>query len=192
MSRKLFITLILILFLLPFVSWYYLQQGLNWRKEAQDVMNGKEAFPEGEWSDLHGKKLSNDQLENHVTLVARLSCDDKQENSMVLEKFYDQFKETKKANFILLDSCYSGTANLDSAKIDWYVFSCQDTTDFCRLLSAAWPAGKTHALVDRNKIIRSYYHADTEDEKRVLLEHMALLLPRDRSEKVELKRGIRK
>jgi len=58
MSRKFLITVILILFLLPFVSWYYLQSGLNWRKQAQVIMSGKQPFPEGEWTDQSGKILS--------------------------------------------------------------------------------------------------------------------------------------
>jgi hypothetical protein len=44
-------------------------------------------------------------------------------------------------------------------------------------------------LVDRHAVIRSYYAGQTKDEKKQLVEHMALLIPRERSDKVELKRG---
>ena len=47
MSKKFLVTIVLILFLLPFVSWYYLQSGLDWRKDAQAVMNGTNPFPSG-------------------------------------------------------------------------------------------------------------------------------------------------
>ncbi|MDQ3016628.1 MAG: hypothetical protein M3R25_07920, partial [Bacteroidota bacterium] len=53
----------------------------------------------------------------------------------------------------------------------------------------AWPEGKSFALIDQDKVVRSFYAANTKEEKRLLLEHMALLLPRERSDKVELKRG---
>ena len=74
MSRKFLVTIVLILFLLPFVSWYYLQSGLNWRKKAQEVMNGTEVFPVGKYLMADGRMLTPDSLENHVTLVAFLPC----------------------------------------------------------------------------------------------------------------------
>lgn len=152
-------------------------------------MNGTELFPSGEWVDLSGKKLSAAQLENHVTLITRASCDESNDISAILDEFYDQFKETNKANVVILDSCQVNSSFLGHGKTNWYVFSCLDSISLCQSLHSRWPQGKSHALVDKNMIIRSYYASETEDEKRILLEHMALLLPRDRSEKIELKRG---
>ncbi len=190
MAMKFLITVILILFLLPFVSWYYLKSGLNWRKQAQAVMSGNHPFPEGEWIDQSGKRFSTDQLAEHVTIVTLLKCENLESISGTIEAFYNQFKETKKANFIILNTCKDKpSALVDSMKMAWYVFECGDSTDLCDLLIPNWPPGKTHALIDRHKIIRSYYAEATKDEKRILLEHMALLLPRERSDQIELKRG---
>lgn len=188
MSRKFLVTIVLILFILPFVSWYYLQRGLEWRKEAQKIMKGTDPFPEGKWQEPGGRTFSTTQLEDHVSLITFLSCDQSEEIIATLNKFHDQFKETKKANFIILDSCNTGGI-IDRTKDGWYVFQCSDSLSLCNLLLRSWPQGKTHALVDKDKKIRSYYSSATLDEKRLLLEHMALLLPRERSEKVELKRG---
>jgi hypothetical protein len=190
MSRKFLITAILLLFLLPFVSWYYLQSGLKWRKEAQVIMSGKQPFPEGEWKDEAGRNLSSSQLAEHVTIVTLLSCENRDSMASTLEKFYHQFKETRKANFIVLDTCQTIQAMLvDSLRTDWYYFKCNGSITLCQQLLLNWPSGKTHALIDRNKIIRSYYAEQTKDEKRMLLEHMALLLPRERSDQIILKRG---
>jgi len=190
MSRKFLVTIILILFILPFVSWYYLQRGLDWRKEAQAVMNGTDQFPQGDWTDINGHAFTADLLEGHVTLVSLVHCDQSKEISETLDQFYDQFKETKKANFIILSYCSTDTVDVDEAgRVDWYPFSCTDSTSLCSILTFKWPEGMNYALVDKRKVIRSYYAGKTKEEKRVLLEHMALLLPRERSEKVELKRG---
>ena len=190
MSRKFLVTIILILFILPFVSWYYLQRGLDWRKEAQSVMKGTDPFPVGDWTDINGHIFTPEQLEEHVTLVARIHCDQSKEISATLDQFYDQFKETKKANFIILDFCASDSAGMrNSKRMEWYPFLCSDSSTICNKLMAKWPDGMNYALVDKRKVIRSYYPGNRKEEKRVLLEHMALLLPRDRSEKVELKRG---
>ncbi len=193
MSRKFYVTLILILFLLPLVSWYYLQSGLTWRKNAQDHMKGTESFPSGQWVDTDQRSLTSDSLSEYVTLVTRIDCDQSADLSNTLDQFYTQFKETKKTAYIILDECgIDSLAYTDLRKQTWYVFSCQDSTGLCARLLKNWPAGTTHALVDKKQLIRSYYSSATNDDKRILLEHMALLLPRERSEKVELKRGNQK
>ena len=69
MSRKFLVTIILILFLLPFVSWYYLQSGLNWRKAAQEVMHGTTPFPAVKYDNGNGLKFSNELLEEHVSFT---------------------------------------------------------------------------------------------------------------------------
>lgn len=192
-GRKLFITLILILFLLPFVSWYYLQRGLDWRKKAQEIMKGTMPFPEGQWKDVNDDLFSSTQLQEKVTLIARINCEQIPEADSTLTKFYKQFRETKKAAYILLMECDTifnpgGAMPLQ----DWHVFNCADSVSICDQLLDAWPEGASYGLVDKEGIIRSYYPGHSNEEKKLLLEHMALLLPRERSEKVELKRGERK
>ena len=192
MSKNLVVTLVLILFLLPFVSWYYLNRGLSYRKEAQKIMSGTQPFPEGQWMDAAENQFDPKQIDERVTLITFLPCDKLSDYSVLLNQFYEQFKDTKKASFILLDSCNASATFLDAAKSNWHVMSCNDSINLCDPLLKSWPVGKTHALIDRERTIRSYYASSTEDEKRLLLEHMALLIPRERSEKVELKRGQKK
>ncbi|MFZ1679260.1 MAG: hypothetical protein WAT91_18395 [Saprospiraceae bacterium] len=193
MSRKIYITVILMLFLLPFVSWYYLQSGLNWRKQAQAIMSGTLPFPEGKWKDNSGRMLSSLDLAEHVSLVTLVTCENEETVANTLDSLYKQFRETKKSNFIILNQCKERPDLFaDSTRTSWYVFTCGDSTQLCDLLMAFWPVGKTHALIDRNKVIRAYYDEVTKDEKRILLEHMALLLPKDRSDQIELKRGSEK
>lgn len=194
MSRKFLVTIVLILFLLPFVSWYYLQSGLDWRKDAQAVMNGTNPFPSGDCVLADGRKFSADSLEGRVTLVTYASCDsDEKGQQDVLEALYTQFKETGKAAFVILDTCQAGSGNLlQEPHKTWYVIPCVDTIATCIGLKSLWEKDKIFALVDRKGVIRSYYAVNTTDEKRMLVEHMSLLLPRERQEKVELKRGDKK
>ena len=155
-------------------------------------MSGTEHFPTGEWIATGGQTLNTSQLEQRVSIVALLNCNNFQQVSQTLDEFYKQFKETQKSIFIVLDQCGKTDSQVPiTARSDWYDFSCTDSVGLCGILLGKWPIGKTYALIDRHQVIRSYYSANTADEKRILLEHMALLLPRDRSEKVELKRGDR-
>jgi hypothetical protein len=43
-------------------------------------------------------------------------------------------------------------------------------------------------LVDKNQIIRNYYHVDKTDEVKRMVEHIALLLPRDVKPDFEMKK----
>ena len=192
MPRKLLVTLILILFLFPFVSWYYLKRGLEWRKEAQAIMNGTTPVTVRDWYDKDHKLFSTADLENNVTLISRFTCDNTVAQQELLAELYDQFKETKKAHFILLDECATAPLQSDATKSNWHIVSCGDSLQQCDALIPAWPDGKSHALVDRHAVVRSFYSSTTVAEKRLLLEHMALLIPRERSDKVELKRGHNK
>lgn len=189
MTRKFTITLVLILFLLPFGSWYYLNSGLKWRQKAETDLSGTTVFPLPLMVQ-DSQFLTSDQLQDHVSLVTLTNCNVSQDVQDLLTGFYDQFKETKKANFIFIDTCGNTDLNwTQTILIGKYIASCQSPSTVCKALMTSWPADKSFALVDRHGKIRKYYSANTDDERRILLEHMALLLPRDRSDKVELKRG---
>ena len=194
MSRKFVLTIVLILFLLPFVSWYYLNSGLEWRKQAQEIMSGTQPFPSGEFISIDDRKLTSDSLDQRVSLVSFLPCGEDVKGQMgVIDVIYNQFKETNKATYILLDSCLTPPATYpELTRKNWYILPCPDSLVMFQSLKKDWPEGKTFALVDRKGIIRSYYAINTKDEKRILVEHMSLLLPRERQEKVELKRGDKK
>lgn len=190
MSRKFVVTIVLILFLLPFVSWYYLQSGLNWRKKAQEVMNGNELFPQIAITLTDGRPYPTDSLQDKVTLVCFRPCEPFDEQAQVLEQLYNQFKDTGKAKFLLMDSCIvESGAGVDSHRKGIVPASCSANHEVCESLKNSWPSDKPFALVDRKGVIRSYYGIGSNEEKRILVEHMSLLLPRDRQEKVELKRG---
>jgi len=193
MSRKITITLLFFLFLLPFVSWYYLRSGLEWRKKAQAVLNGTKEFPELQFRSTSGILLEKTQLENHVSLVVMVKCNDLSSQMELVQTLYLQFKETKKANFFFLDTCQQKLLVIpDTLKENIYALSCPDSLNTCSELLHDWPPGDQFALVDRHGIIRAYYTADTHDEKKMLVEHMAILIPRDYTEKVELKRDAEK
>jgi len=193
MSRKLTVTLVFFIFLLPFVSWYYLRSGLEWRKNVQSVLNGKQELPELSFRSKTGIPLEKSQLENHVSLVVLVSCDSLVSQMDLVKTLYLQFKDTQKANFLFVDTCQLDSLILpDTIKENIYTFQCNDTLAVCDSLLMNWSPGSQFALVDRHGIIRAYYPARTHDEKKMLVEHMAILIPRDYTEKVQLKRDAEK
>jgi hypothetical protein len=193
MSRKLTVTLVFFIFLLPFVSWYYLRSGLEWRKNVQAVMNGKRELPELPFRSRAGIPLEKSQLENHVSLVVLVSCDSLSSQMDLVKTLYLQFKDTQKANFLFVDTCQLDSFLLpDTLKESIYTLQCNDTLASCDSLLDNWSPGSQFALVDRHGIVRAYYTARNHDEKKMLVEHMAILIPRDYTEKVQLKRDAEK
>jgi hypothetical protein len=189
-SRKLTVTLVLILFLLPIGSWYYLKSGLKWRQQVQAAMNGTTPVTGLPYYTTIGTRLTEEELTEHVTLLTIIDCGDEGTQRDLITRFYNQFKETKKANFIFFDTCSVAAGSwIDSLPQYSYTIDCSDSLNQCTRLLQPWPAGKSYALVDRKGIIRSYYDAASTDDKRIMLEHMALLIPREHGDKVELKRG---
>jgi hypothetical protein len=189
-SRKLTVTLVLILFLLPIGSWYYLKSGLKWRQQVQSAMSGTTPVTGLPFYTTIDKRLTEEQFLDHVTLFTIVDCQDNGVQRELITRFYKQFKETKKANFIFFDTCTVAAGSwIDSIPRYSYTIDCKDSLNQCSALFQSWPAGKSYALVDRKGIIRSYYDAISTENKRIMLEHMALLIPREHGDKVELKRG---
>ena len=153
-------------------------------------MSGTTPFPTGEYRDADGDVLTPDSLAFHASILSFRSCDtDADEKAGVLERIYDQFKDTRKINFIILDSCQVDGSKDPMKRKSWFAISCSSSMPLCHEVRHLWPADKAFALIDRHGIIRSYYGIQSDEEKRVLVEHLSLLMPGDRQEKVELKRG---
>jgi len=190
MKRKFLVTLVVLLLLLPLVSWYYLRSGLAWRKEAQAVMSGTTPFPTVELKDDAGMVIPVAKLQGHVNLVSFVPCQPDPAWTELVSLLQDQFKDTGKANIILVDSCQGGLLPESIVGSMIQHVPCGTSPGLCETLGRDWPVGQSFALVDRKLVIRAYYAAGTKEEKRILLEHMALLLPRERTEEVELKRGV--
>src|SRR6187402_2793625 len=128
MSRKFLVVIVLILFLLPFVSWYYLQSGLDWRRKAQEVMSGTTPFPEGKFLQEDGHYFSTDSMQQYVSIISFIPCQ-VPDNDLkeVLDVIYKQFKDTNKAKIIQLDSCQ--VASGKSGGRNWHVIPCVDSVD---------------------------------------------------------------
>ena len=190
MKRKFLVTLVLLLLLLPLVSWYYLRSGLAWRKEAQALMSGATPFPQVAMVDDAGMMIPVEKLRGRVNLVTFVPCQPDPAWTELIDLLQEQFKETGKANILLVDSCQGGAVPGSPAGSMIHHVPCGSSPGLCEALGRDWPAGQPFALVDRKMVVRSYYAAGTKEEKKILLEHMALLLPRERTDEVELKRGV--
>lgn len=196
LGRKIYIAaaLFLILIALPAISWIYLRDGLNWRKEAvAELANyGKISkapiiWPDGTWED---------QLKSKVVVVHVFgeNPDLTNANKQILdtaEKLHDQFGQNHEFRLAMIAS--GGTAEFrsyfqkmpsaDNATWawagglgSWRTAMLNGYESFC-LAEKAKPATHYYALADTSGTIRRFY--DALDQKQVdrMVQHIAILLP---------------
>jgi hypothetical protein len=160
------IFLFMILVALPYGSWWYLEQGMKYRKEAIKDLEVKDDFTKTlEQSDLRSQLL-------HNTTV--LALNDKASKDNIL-KLYDQYK--KSFSFRLISTIDLG---IDA---DNYKYIHQDSVSNL-LIQLNSPS---FILTDTLGQVRSLY-SENPDELRKLIEHIAIILPRKEELDVKMKR----
>jgi hypothetical protein len=196
LGRKIYIAagLFLILVALPAVSWIYLRNGLNWRKEAiAELANygkiGKATiiWPDGAWED---------QLKSKVVVVHVFgeNPDLMDANRQVLdtaEKLFNQFGKTNEFRLAMIAS--GGTAEfrsyfqkMPSAEHATWVWSgglgswrtiMENGYESYCLAEDIKPDPVYFALADTSGTIRRFYNALDQKQVDRMVQHIAILLP---------------
>ncbi len=196
LGRKIYIAaaLFLIIVVLPGISWLYLRNGLNWRKEAvAELANyGKIAkapiiWPDGTWED---------QLKGKVVVVYLFgeNPDLTETNRHILdtaEKLYDQFGQNLDFRLAMITS--GGTAEfrsyhqkMPSAEYvtwvwsgglgSWRTIMANGYESYC-LAEGTKPVPEYFALADTSGTIRRFYNAMDQKQVDRMVQHIAILLP---------------
>jgi len=187
---------------LPLLSWYYLKQGFEYRKEVLDDL--------GEYTRLTAVNLpaaavdtllNASSLRSHIVVWALVPEEDSTRERMFyyLGEFHDQFQERPEVQYLLLPTA-------------------QDSAGFLKQLEdlplrqAAFltaPGAKARQLAGReglqlplenmdleenpylaltdSLVVKRYYDVRNKEDMKRLVEHIAVLLPVEASE-TELKR----
>ncbi len=146
----------------PFGSWYYLQTGLNYRKDAL-----KELEPRGLFS---SDGFDNSILKSKTTLLQLKEVDEK-----VLPEIFDQYNKSETYQVIAIESPVEPYDN-------WKTISLEDAN---RISSKYDNAG--FILVDTSMMVRNTYAADMDGVRR-MIEHTSIILPRIKEIDIKLKK----
>lgn len=146
----------------PFGSWYYLQTGLNYRKDAL-----KELEPKGLFS---ADDFDNSVLKSKTTLF---QLKDVKED--VLTEIFDQYDKSETYQVVAVQKPTEVFSN-------WKVIS-QELAN--RISSKYDNAG--FILVDTSMMVRNTYPADMDGVRR-MIEHTSIVLPRVKEMDVKLKK----
>lgn len=146
----------------PFGSWYYLQTGLNYRKDAL-----KELEPKGLFS-FDG--FDNTILKSKTTLLQLKEVDEE-----VLPEIFDQYNKSETYQVIGIESPVEPYDN-------WKTIS----SDLANTISSKYDnAG--FILVDTSMMVRNTYPADMDGVRR-MIEHTSIILPRIKEIDIKLKK----
>lgn len=152
---------LLLLFIVPFGSWYYLKKGLDYRKDALKELLGKDSLSaQLDTLDYLNGKTSIIVLENSSKLLKVVTTID------------EQFKNTPKFQIVYVDSFLNDTKLiLPKDYIAAFISKYQ---------------GKSFLLLDEKMILRNTYNADETSIKK-LIEHTAIVLPRPKEADIKSK-----
>ncbi len=154
-----------LLFIVPAGSWYYLQSGHNYRKQALEELKPKvEFFVDGYAAPV---------LKSKTTLFQLLSTD-----KDVLTKVFDQYKKSNSYQVIALEKP-------KNAQRQWITLSPTDA----QLIATKYDSA-AYILVDTNAVVRNTFSADKEGIRK-MIEHTAIILPRVKERDIKLRRNVK-
>lgn len=200
-----------IVVLCPAASWYYLQKGLDYQKEARKEIIVKEHI---NVEDFVSRLLINDStlLDNKLRIVFfNDNANIENSDQALIDKLVDQFEDSKgvlvlefvknsvdlpvshkivNETYIRLNINPSEYDNIISNKIGQPIFETKEgklvIKDLQKGLAIKEDAASYAVLIDHENGLRNFYK--TKDEARIkrLVEHIAILIPRVDIEKAEL------
>lgn len=199
-------TLALLLFLvvLPFGSWYYLKNGMDYRVATMGELKKYGKTPSLSYITYAGQRLDDSVFVNKILIASILDFSNSSmlENfGKTLEKLHQQFDERKDVLFLLHVADTSTTQPIVDAFAENYKLKDMEQCFFMKM-----PANITtttieqhfylphdnafpyFALTDTKGEVRHYYDVRKIEEVRKLVEHTALLLPLEKTREITLKR----
>lgn len=201
LKRKILISaiLVLILVILPLGSWYYLQGGLNWRKQAQAELQDYGKIRSA--TIIYADGTKENLLDGKVCVIHFFGANPEltPENKHILdtgERLFQQFgykPGAQQDEFRIVMISQGGTADfkthaqtLPSAEYvnwvwtgglgSWSTILLNAYDLYCQKNDVT-PVSHYYALSDTSGTIRRFYNAMDEKEVGRMVEHIALMLP---------------
>ena len=155
------IAVMVLVFIVPFGSWYYLKQGLDYRKDALVTLAPKDSI------DSRLDTLA--FFRGKTTIVVNKSSDDLDK---LISTIKDQFKNTPKFQVVYKDSSVHNSG---------IIIPKMYLNDFFKKYQ-----DRQYLLIDEKLKLRNVFGFDKESTKK-LIEHTAIILPRPKEADIEVK-----
>lgn len=179
------ILVILVLFALPVVSWFYLRQGLNWRKRIVEEVS--EQFPfSGLQCSVGETTLDTTFFKGHLSVIF---LEDPSVPDSIINELYDQFGERQDIWFVILagDPPSQSPVVLEINTENYYRVVPPASTICRRGFDEAFGGEYNAALIDRSAMLRKRYDLSNREEVQTLIRHITVMIPVEKREKLDLK-----
>lgn len=162
------ILILLVLFALPAGSWYFLKDGLDWRKAKMEKLQMKEKFLDVYDFTVEEKNVIFEEMAYRTALIKLNSDLDKEDIKLV-----DQFRKTHTFMFFVMLNRNSRLETSYSSKYPIrYIKSSNMVPKNFEYNNAKY------MLVDTSGHIRRVYQWTEEDKMKNIVEDLAVLLPK--------------
>lgn len=138
--------------IVPFGSWYYLNQGLKYRKNIITQLKPKDSL------DINDQAFAVFKGKTSLIILDTLSSESSKQNA---DKIYAQYKDSYSFQ-ICSSTLLENSVILPDAVL--------------ALLNEKY-SGKSYMLIDTSGKIRNMY-GDSDADLKLLVEHLAVILPR--------------
>lgn len=188
-SRKLkirYLLFLVILFVLPAVSLYFLNSGKNYRLQALDELKEHGKVGDFHLNNQRGIHISPDMLRGKVTVACLLpeNPDSAAFYTERLSVIHDSYNDTKDVIFLSFLDAVDSTNLLETA----VTLGIKDHDQWWLLRSEEekakaiyhFPEGKGFqiALADTSLMVRNHYNIYDNRQMGRLVEHIALIIPK--------------
>jgi hypothetical protein len=160
--------LVLLVVAFPLASWYYLNTGLNFRKQAL-----KDLTPKGQL--VTEDKAFLDLIDHKTAIIYR---DINLNDDMAI--IHDQYKESESFSIVQI------TENLSRNLSTWLHYKMDQNTQ-----DSLFNNEKAVILLDTTSLIRYVYNVDNFQPGR-LVEHISILLPRAQEPDIKVRKNAGK
>lgn len=201
--------LLMFTIIFPLVSWYYLQQGYNYRLQSLQELQDLGQVANYQAINQKGDTLQSVGLRGNV-LVAGFYPQEEQLRTLMGERLtilHDQFDKRDDVRFLVHVPAGTGSAEsiaeelgikdseqwqvLEVASTDWEQFAKTNYHWPLDSLTNAYDPGLL-ALTDTAGVVKNYYHLRENAEMGRLVEHITIVMPRLPERDLEFKRETEK
>jgi len=171
------ILVLLLLVGLPLGSWYFLKSGLDWRKGKVVELEKKEVFLQAFYFSVDDKNKLYEIMAHRTNVIKKqgaLSTND--------ELIIDQFEDAYTFQFLSLDGNEADPKGGWSSKSVVRYYSPDNISSISSQIKD-W----NYMLVDTSGYIRQYYLGEDKQVMKLLVEDIAVILPRKKEKDIILK-----
>lgn len=176
------VLIVMVLVGFPALSWFYLKSGLKWRVNAQEETAGKETLSNFTLITPEGDTVMRQDVFGKYSVIA-MPADSI--SAAHLGMVHAQFHAREDYETICLMP--SERAAMTFHDSTWISVQCVAGCD--DLMSALYAGSYSAAIVDDSLQVRGRYQLGSVEDMRKLVEHLAVVLPIEKRERIELKRG---